>query len=708
MFPRLAAVGILGFAAASAIAQMTQLPGTVVPVLGRSTIVGVPARSNTAYCTISLKPRFPAEFQAYCDDVSNPRSANYRKWLTPAQVGQQFGAPASTVSQVVNYLRSKGLTITLQADDHLAILAKGTVAQIRSAFNTTIKDYRGPDPYGRTANFEANTAPLSVPAAWASSVQAITGVNTWMRPVPMAQTQSLTPTLLRNLYNSTPTFALGFHGEGMTLGVSNFDGFNIGQNVPLFTSAFGLPVPAGGSGTNCRVVTINGGSQNNFATGEGDLDIQWELASAPLATIIVYDGVAPDEISVLTREANDNLCDIVSESYTFAYDGFPDIAMAAHNLHLAMTAQGMTYSTASGDSGTATYTTFPGAYPQCEPEVLCVGGTTATVDSVTGHRIAETAWDITGAGGGGWITSPFPFNVRPLYQRGAGMPAGPNFRIVPDIAIHAGDSDLTAYPFFDAGETLSGNGTSFSSPSNAGGLAILEQRLAASGTTKRLGRIQDLIYLQAGNPNIWFDVTSGDIGPLPDGTEAVAHPGWDFATGWGAPNYDALFASLLQVTTATPFFPSDLATNVGTFVGGDTASVSASDGIYYQVGSEGIPQFGQAAGVAAQFFVPTNTVALSINLQANSGGTAGGTDMVWLLNWNTGAYDLIGAMPLRASGSRDQVLAIRSTSVPAYVGPGGEVDAIVRGHFPIKPLTNSLPTPFTYKIDLLELLARGT
>src|SRR5690242_8754122 len=115
---RLIAPSTLSLAAAIAAASgppMSPLADSVLPVLSNSHVTGTAASTDTVYVTVSLKPRYPAELQAFVDSVSNPRSLTYRQWLTPAQVGQQFGAAPATVSAVVNYLRSKGFTITLQA-----------------------------------------------------------------------------------------------------------------------------------------------------------------------------------------------------------------------------------------------------------------------------------------------------------------------------------------------------------------------------------------------------------------------------------------------------------------------------------------------------------------------------------------------------------------------------------------------------------------
>ena len=55
--------------------------------------------------------------------------------------------------------------------------------------------------------------------------------------------------------------------------------------------------------------------------------------------------------------------------------------------------------------------------------------------------------------------------------------------------------------------------------------------------------IQDLLYSQNGRSDVWFDVTSGSNGTLPNGSTSNAGAGWDFVTGWGAINFNGFVAS---------------------------------------------------------------------------------------------------------------------------------------------------------------------
>jgi subtilase family serine protease len=316
---------------------------------------------------------------------------------------------------------------------------------------------------------------------------------------------------------------------------------------------------------------VGTGTSTGTDFGEGDLDYQMVLGAAPLADIYIYDGTGGNLAAVLSREVSDNICDVISESYGWSF-GAVASANTAHNHHLSMTAVGITYMAASGDHGTD-LASFD--YPDYDPEVLMVGGTTATTNT-SGVRSSEVAWirafdSGTGefwGGGGGWCSSSVAgsatFNVRPSWQTGTGIPpvATVNKRLVPDIALHAcGSSGAAAgaYIVYWRGSASGFLGTSASSPLFAAALANVQQRLYSTGgrgsnTNKgRLGRIQDRIYQQAGRSDIYFDITSGNIGNLPssgggslNGTAANAVAGWDFATGWGSVNFNTFYKSFFE------------------------------------------------------------------------------------------------------------------------------------------------------------------
>lgn len=561
----IAALGLLSIvttASAQKGAKVT-LPNSVLPIVAKSmpslTLTNSTG-SDMIDVSISLKPRDAAGLQKFADSVSDPKSDSYRQFITPEEVGQRFGALQSDINLVKAFFITNGLTITHVGKNNITVAGKGTKAQVELMFNTRITNLTVSDVDG-TVNYRSNVTPLKVPGRLVDKIESVDGVETYTRPKHRGTT--LSPSQTRQLYSVNIPYAVGFTGSGRKLGISGWDGFGL-SNAPLYISHYGLPVPGGGAGSNIHVIHVGTGSEFLSPGGEGDLDFQMMLGICPLADIYIYDGTGGNLTTVLSTEVSDNIVDIVSESY--GWNVSVGTANTAHTQHTSMTAIGMTYMAATGDSGTG-LGNFD--YPDYDPEVLQVGGTVADTDG-TGNRLTEVAWTLVGGwgGGGGWANSAnaaaSPFNVHPSWQVGTGVPLSGvvNKRLLPDVAFHgsgAAGATTAAYVIYISGALNGLLGTSASSPGFAASLGNVEQRLYSTGgrganTNKgRLGRIQDKVYAQNGRPDIWFDIVSGNIGNLPgsgggalNGTPANAVPGWDFATGWGAMNFNTFYKSFYE------------------------------------------------------------------------------------------------------------------------------------------------------------------
>ena len=600
----------VGIAAAQTKADATasrkvDLSFPTLDVIQRSNRVGHADPSRVMHVSVSLPSADSAALEAFAESVSAPDSPNFRKFLTPEEVGARFGLPAERVQAIADWLAGQGINVTLVAKNRMAILCEGTVAQFEAAFSTTIDQYvvdpvLAPAVEGGNSEFIAPTTQLKAPASIAGDILDVFGLETYTKP---QMRTALTPTQTRGIYNAAPIFAASYTGAGRALGISNFDGYRL-TNVPLYYSYYALPTPSGGVGSNVHEVKVSGGAGTGTAAGEGDLDIQMVLGMAPLCDFYIYDGGANDLIGTLTKEVNDNIVDVISESYGW---NLPQAtATAAHNQHLSMTVQGITYLAASGDSGT---TLTPYSYPNYEPEVLQVGGTICTPSG--NARGSEVAWS---GSGGGWVTTAISFNTRPSWQAGTGVPTTINYRMCPDLALHASGGSTGAYPFYlNGSRTTSSIGTSFASPVLCGMLGIGEQKLIALNSLpangagkRRLGRIQNVIYPLIGNSSVFFDIVSGSNGTLPSAvngsTTSSCTVGWDLVTGAGAMKIDGFVAS--QTVVVPPPCPWDLNAN---------ASVEGGDlGIFFVYwGATG-------AGVGPADF--------------NGDGVVNGSDLAALLN----------------------------------------------------------------------------
>ena len=660
---RRAALALLPlFAATLALASPEALVpfGQTLPqIFFESQIVGNPSPSERINVCVSLKPRDPSGLEGFARMVSDPRSPNYRHFLSPHGVGELFGADQSVVDDTVAYLKSSGLTVTLIAPNRMAVAAEGTVAQVQKAFATKLVTLRSSDAVeGGSYEYRCFTREPAVPEALAAHVIDIEGLDTSSRPKHMT---TLTPSMHRVLYNLAPVYNAGYTGLGRTVGVTNWgDGYKL-TNVPLFYSHFGLPTPSGGLGSNVHVVAYSGGSASHSAGGETDLDVQLELAQCPLAELYLYDDGSNggNHVTMLAREGTDNLCDLISESW--GWSGVTGgTATSLHNQYLAMSAQGITYLAASGDSGTkSSYD-----YPAFDPEVLVIGGTIATTNG-SGARSSETGWS---GSGGGYSNKSVTFNVKPSWQTGTGVLTGINFRLFPDISGHAA-SGGGAYQFYYNGGLAAANGTSLSSPSMAGSLASVEQRLIAGGLLppdsngkRRFGHMHELIYGQNGRPDVYFDVLSGNNGTLYNGSASTCHVGWDSVTGWGCFNYQGLVDSLLNQSQTV--VPDAFTVNLGQVQSGDIGSLATADGDSLVVCKAFVPN------VNSPFvrFVVNGSTPLS-NLTAYSFGStakmlSAGTfeETLEAYNFASGTYDVSNAATINLSTSTLDVSAASNLS----------------------------------------------
>jgi hypothetical protein len=186
------------------------------------------------------------------------------------------------------------------------------------------------------------------------------------------------------------------------------------------------------------------------------------------------------------------------------------------------------------------------------------------------------------------------------------------------------------------------------------------------------------------------------------------------ASGWGAPDFDAFYQSILATLLPGTAVPPDpgAAQYVGEYDDGDSTSLAFVDNVTFDIDTDFFPQFGQAAGIEATFTLPNSTpTSIQIQIQAQS-GVAGGTNMIWAYDWtvdSTGldpsGWTLIGSSVLLAQTDTPSTVTIKSNLLN-FVSGTNQVKIRSRGHVPVRPIVGPFPTPFTYSVDLLQLLIR--
>src|SRR5579863_3432312 len=271
---------------------------------------------NQMLLVLKSAPSQGAQLQELLREQQDPASANYRKWLTPAEFGAQFGASEADIQKVSSWLTSQGFTIDSVARGRNVIEFSGNAGKVQASFHAAMHKYAiNGNQYWANANDPA------IPEALAPVVAGIASLNNFPRraahrfagtftrnkagklvPKPAANPQftyaagfngtnsngsstncyTLTPYDFATIYNVLPlwTASAPINGSGQTIAIVSDSDINA-ADFTNFRSLFGLP-----AGTLSQIHTNpDPGVVSTGNESEADVDVEWSGAVAPGATV---------------------------------------------------------------------------------------------------------------------------------------------------------------------------------------------------------------------------------------------------------------------------------------------------------------------------------------------------------------------------------------------------------------------------------------
>jgi subtilase family serine protease len=138
-------VGVFFLLAASSWAAQTQsLSGHVLPVTAKSQLVGPVPASRTLNLAIALPLRNQDELRTLLEQLYDPASPHYRRFLTPEQFAEQFGPTKEDYSTIIEFAKSHGFVVTQTHPNRTLLDVSGTVEDIEKAFQVSLKLYQHP------------------------------------------------------------------------------------------------------------------------------------------------------------------------------------------------------------------------------------------------------------------------------------------------------------------------------------------------------------------------------------------------------------------------------------------------------------------------------------------------------------------------------------------------------------------------------------
>jgi len=506
-------------------------------------VIGLPLRNKPALTNL-------------LQQLYDPNSPQYHRFLTPAQFAERFSPTEADYRAVAAYAMSSGLTVMRTHGNRTLLGVNGAVADVNKTFHVSLRTYQHPtEPRTFYAPDKEPTLALNVP------ILSVSGLNNYTLPRPMirrrsASAQGASPqpqagtgpagAFLGNDFRAAYVPGVPLTGSGQTVGLLELDAFYANDILTYEQLAGIAPVPL----TTILVGGYNGAVGAN--NSEVALDIEMAVSMAPgLDAVVVYEAdygtvgagneilnemAAPSQGEPLSRQ--------LSASWLLADDENTE------QIFQQFAAQGQSFFNSSGDYDSY-YPPGTGNESQLSVNVTSVGGTTLTT-AADGSWLSETVWNWGSIGSSGGVT-PYPI---PSWQQGIDMSAcqgSTTLRNIPDVALTADN----IWVVFDHGAQMIFGGTSCAAPLWAGFTALVNEQANTYGWPP-VGFINPALYALAKSPsytNCFHDITAGNNTWVGSPNLYYAVPGYDLCTGLGTPAVQPLIDALAipDYMAITPF-----------------------------------------------------------------------------------------------------------------------------------------------------------
>ena len=677
------------------------LSGSAIPAYRASASLGAATTSQQLTRMLLLLQSSASSQQALTAklaDLQNPSSANYHKWLTPAQFGASFGNSASDVAAVVSWLESQGFTVAALPSSRGWIEFSGTAAQVESAFGAQLQMVSS-----SLGTRPALTGNITVPSALAPLVTGLVSLDGVIARPALTTTQSvsvtaaelasrtsavtaeaLTPRLLAQLIHLDTLHASGVTGAGATIAIVA-RGDVQATDVAAFRSAFGLPAQV--------LTTQPNGVDPGFADDQAaaTLAVSWAGAAAPGASMLLVPAAATTATDGVDLALAATVDGALAHTVVVGFSSCEAGLSAAHQafyqaLYLQAAAEGIAVVAATGDAGAAACSV--------------AGSTTPVTSGLAVSGLASTAWNVaagvTGfsASGAGSTSSALaawsPASSQdPEYASGGGsstlyttpswqssLSGSSGYRLLPDVALPAAmDSGVNSGLAFCLSGTTAAGGCSLVRAGGSAAAAAIFGGIAAlmDGEHGAQGSLTTRLYQLASTEGVYTDVAHGSsqlacaAGTSGCSTQGVigytASTGYDQTTGLGVVNAQTLVTNWVSPMSGTGSVSISL--SLSPVESNSTYNPSAAVTLTAQVLST---TGGSTPTGTVTFYDTTTSQSVSLPITLDSTGTATTT--------LEGVF-AVGGNEMVAEYSGDSTYAAATSTPPVNVNTQASTTSLV-------------------------------
>lgn len=303
----IAAVGLIAAPAQAATPATTALAGTQPTWATAQADRGPAAAGTNVTVQVYLNSSDPKGLAAYATAVSDPKNAQYHKYLTPAQQNARFGATAAQLSAVRSWLTSAGLKVTGSAEQYLTVT--GNAAAVHAAFGTTLDDF---SVSGHT--YYAPKSAATVPSSVSSAILGVGGLTDQPRtakattePAAAALPKQAAPAPAAAKAAAKPAVATGTTADQPPyLGISPCAGYFGASGPTDLPKAYGKTAPDPVCGYLPAQIRGAYGLNQTSLTGKGSTVAVVDAYNSPtiaadVTTFDGYHGVTPFKSGQFTQ-----------------------------------------------------------------------------------------------------------------------------------------------------------------------------------------------------------------------------------------------------------------------------------------------------------------------------------------------------------------------------------------------------------------------
>lgn len=221
-----------------------------------------PTQVGALAVDVQVRMRDPHGLALYALSASDPKSPNFRRFLTPQEIGDRFGASKDDYESVARYFAKLGMHVGMWPQREV-LSVTGTLPQFSRAFNTPFGTYI----YGKQTVIGPTGTPhfsTALPVASVMHLQTYDSRRGYNIRGTYANFAGYTPQMIASGFDFSGAYAAGYTGAGINAAV-NGTGPISPNDMALYSSLFHASV--------ATVVQVNASpqppSKQNGHTGTG-------------------------------------------------------------------------------------------------------------------------------------------------------------------------------------------------------------------------------------------------------------------------------------------------------------------------------------------------------------------------------------------------------------------------------------------------------